>query len=306
MAIAKRVVLFLLVNALVVITISALTSFLGLTPRLRSYGFDLGQLAVFCALWGMGGAFISLLLSRAMAKWTMGLQLIDANTAEPELRQLYMTVQELSRKVGLPQMPEVAIYDSPELNAFATGPTKSQALVAVSTGLLQRMNRDEIEGVLGHEIAHVANGDMVTMTLLQGVVNAFVMFFARILAYALTAGRQSDGQRSVGMAYYAVQFVLEIVFMILGSIVVAWFSRWREFRADAGGAQLSGTQSMVSALQALKTYSEEQTAVPANLRTLMISGGQSSLMKLFASHPPLDDRIAKLVERGASAQSLQS
>ncbi len=301
MALAKRIVLFLVVNALVVFTISIITSTLGLNSYLRDYGLDQGSLMVFCAVWGMGGAFISLLFSRAMAKWTMGVQIIDPATAEPELRELVQVVYRLSREVGLPQMPEVGVYQGQELNAFATGPTKSMALVAVSTGLLQRMNRDEVEAVLGHEISHVANGDMVTMTLLQGVVNAFVMFFARILAYALTAGRQSEGeQRGVNLgAYYLVQMLLEVVFMLLGSIVVAWFSRLREFRADAGGARLSGTRNMVNALQALKTYSEER-AVPANLKTLMISEGRSPLMNLFASHPPLDDRIARLMKEGQS------
>lgn len=301
MALAKRVILFLVVNALVVFTISIITSTLGLNSYLRDYGLDQGSLMVFCAVWGMGGAFISLLFSRAMAKWTMGVQIIDPGTAEPELRELVQVVYRLSREVGLPQMPEVGIYQGQELNAFATGPTKSMALVAVSTGLMQRMNRDEIEAVLGHEISHVANGDMVTMTLLQGVVNAFVMFFARILAYALTAGRQGEGeQRGVNLgAYYVVQMLLEVVFMLLGSIVVAWFSRLREFRADAGGARLSGTRNMVNALQALKTYSEER-AVPANLKTLMISEGRSPLMNLFASHPPLDDRIARLMKEGQS------
>ena len=301
MALAKRVILVLVVNALVVFTISIITSTLGLNSYLRDYGLDQGSLMVFCAVWGMGGAFISLLFSRAMAKWTMGVQIIDPGTAEPELRELVQVVYRLSREVGLPQMPEVGIYQGQELNAFATGPTKSMALVAVSTGLMQRMNRDEIEAVLGHEISHVANGDMVTMTLLQGVVNAFVMFFARILAYALTAGRQGEGeQRGVNLgAYYVVQMLLEVVFMLLGSIVVAWFSRLREFRADAGGARLSGTRNMVNALQALKTYSEER-AVPANLKTLMISEGRSPLMNLFASHPPLDDRIARLMKEGQS------
>lgn len=300
MALAKRVVLFLLVNALVVLTISIITSALGLNGYLREYGMDQGSLMLFCAVWGMGGSFISLLTSRAMAKWTMGVQIIDPNTSDPELRELVSVIHRLSKQAGINQMPEVGVYQGQDLNAFATGPSKSQALVAVSSGLLQRMNHDEIEAVLGHEISHVANGDMVTMTLLQGVVNAFVMFFARLLAYALTAGRQGDGeQRGVNLgAYYMVQMLLEVVFMLLGSIVVAWFSRLREFRADEGGAKLSGTRNMVSALQALKTYSEER-AVPANLKTLMISEGRSPLMTLFASHPSLDDRIARLMKEGA-------
>lgn len=302
MALAKRVLLFVVVNALVVFTIAVITSALGLNSYLKDYGLDQGSLMLFCALWGMGGAFISLLVSRAMAKWTMNVQIIDPNTQDPDLRDLIQVIYRLSKEAGLSCMPEVGIYEGQELNAFATGPTRSMALVAVSTGLLQRMNRDEIEAVLGHEISHVANGDMVTMTLLQGVVNAFVMFFARILAYVLTAGRQGDSeQRGLNLgAYYLVQMLLEVVFMLLGSIVVAWFSRLREFRADEGGAKLSGTRNMVNALQALKTYSEER-AVPANLKTLMISEGRSPLMSLFASHPPLDDRIARLMKEGAKS-----
>jgi len=195
-------------------------------------------------------------------------------------------------------MPQVGIYQSPELNAFATGPTKKRSLVAVSTGLLQKMNREEVEGVLGHEITHISNGDMVTMTLLQGVVNAFVMFLSRVIAYAIASAlRDSDrGGRGISYGiYFLVSIVLEIVFMIFGSMVVAWFSRWREFRADAGGARLAGRGAMVEALQALqRNYEIEDPRVQPAFQNLKISGHPKGWRKLFASHPPLSERIERL------------
>jgi heat shock protein HtpX len=258
----------------------------------------------FCLIWGMGGAFISLLISRLMAKWMMGVQVIDPNTHDPELQWLVQTVHGLSRSAGLPAMPEVGIYDSGDLNAFATGPTKSRSLVAVSTGLLQRMSREEVEGVLGHEVAHIANGDMVTMTLIQGIVNAFVMALARILGFAIAqaiGGRRDEEGRSSGIstiAYHISVFVLEMVFMILGTLVVAWFSRQREFRADAGGARLAGRDAMIRALQRLQAEyetlsSEEQPA----LATLKISSRGSGIMRFFSTHPQLEERIARLKQQ---------
>jgi heat shock protein HtpX len=196
-------------------------------------------------------------------------------------------------------MPEVGIYESPELNAFATGPTKSRALVAVSTGLLNRMNSAEIEGVLGHEVTHIANGDMVTMTLLQGVVNAFVMFLARVLAFAAATALRGDrdDRRGSDFSYpifYITQFVLEIVFMIIGSMIVAWFSRYREYRADAGGARLAGRESMIQALEALRrAYDLNDPSAQPAIQAMKISGGKSFL-QLFSSHPPLEERIARL------------
>ncbi len=301
MAMFKRIFLFLAVNILVMTTISLLIHFLGIRPYLNNYGIDYTQLAAFCLIWGMGGAFISLGLSRMMAKWMMGVQVIDPAVRDPELSRLVETVHNLARSAHLPVMPEVGIYDSPEVNAFATGPTKSRALVAVSSGLLNRMSDAEIEGVLGHEIAHVANGDMVTMTLLQGVVNAFVMFLSRALAFAIAQAMRGDRDERDrgGMGFgtqFMVQFALEIVFMIMGSMVVAWFSRWREFRADAGGARLAGHQSMVSALQALqRTYELVDTQAQPAVQTLKIAGKGSGLMALFASHPPLEERIERLM-----------
>lgn len=225
---AKRIFLFLAVNFLVIITISIVLNVLGVRPYLRSYGIDYQSLLVFCLVWGMGGAFISLGLSRVMAKMAMGVQVIDPNTADAGAQELLQIVGNLTRSANLP-MPEVGVYESPEVNAFATGPTKSRALVAVSSGLLHRMNRAEIEGVLGHEVTHIANGDMVTMTLLQGVVNAFVMFLARVIAFAVTQamrGRDDNEAPSWGI-FFMVQMVLQVVFMIAGSMVVAWFSRYR-------------------------------------------------------------------------------
>ena len=226
MAMLKRIFLFLAVNFLVVLTISILLNVLGIRPYLTATGLDYEQLLAYCLVWGMTGALISLGLSRVMAKFMMGVQVIDPQTHDPELQDLVQTVHSLAKSAGLPAMPEVGIYDSPEVNAFATGPTKSRSLVAVSTGLLRRMNREEAQGVLGHEVAHIANGDMVTMTLIQGVVNAFVMFLSRVIAFALSQALRSSDDReersgSPGMSYYLVQMVLEIFFMILGSMVVA-------------------------------------------------------------------------------------
>lgn len=296
MALVGRIFLFLVVNAIVVASVSLLMNLLGIGYYLNQYGLDVRSLAIFCLLWGFSGSFISLLMSRAIAKMSCGVQLIDPNTNDPSLRRLLDIVYELSRKAGLPVMPEVGIYDSPDPNAFATGPSKSRALVAISTGLLSRMNVAEIEGVLGHEITHVSNGDMVTMTLLQGIMNSFVMFLSRLIAFVLTTDRDRDEARGPGFMYYIVQMVLETVFMLFGSMIVAWFSRWREYRADAGGAKLAGTGNMIAALQELqKTYElVGMSAKPATVQTLQISSKPSGLMRLWSSHPPLEDRIARL------------
>jgi heat shock protein HtpX len=290
---AKRIVLFLAVNFLVVITLSVLLSVLGIQPYLRANGIDYGSLMAFCLVWGMGGAFISLLLSKVMAKMAMGVQTIDPGTSDAAGQQLLQTVGHLAQGAGIP-MPEVGVYASDDLNAFATGPSKRSALVAVSSGLLRRLDRAEVEGVLGHEITHVANGDMVTMTLLQGVVNAFVMFFARAIAWAVASSmrRDDDDDVSYGLVF-AVQIVLEIVFMVLGSIVVAWFSRWREFRADAGGARLAGRENMVHALEALRRDVDNVPQAAPAVAAFRIND-RSAFARLFASHPPLEERIARL------------
>jgi heat shock protein HtpX len=295
----KRIFLFMLVNILVMTTISIVTNMLGLRAYMTPYGIDYGQLMVFCLLWGFGGALISLALSRVMAKWMMGVKIIDPNTTDPRLRDLVSMVYRLSDQAGLPQKPQVGLYDSAEVNAFATGPTKARSLVAVSTGLLNRMNRDEVEGVIGHEVAHVANGDMVTMTLVQGVINAFVMFLARIISFAIVnASRSNNEERPSFMLQAMITMALEIFLSILGSIVVAWFSRWREYRADKGGANLAGRGKMIAALKALKSLHnigpqfepESQKAMAA----FKISSRRSGFLALFSTHPDLDDRIAAL------------
>lgn len=298
MQMAKRLFLFLAVNLLVMTTITAGLGLLGVGnyfPR-----GDLAGLAVFCLVWGMGGAFISLGLSRLMAKWMMGVQVVPADTTDPGLRELVDTVHGLARAANLPAMPEVGIYESPDVNAFATGPTRSRALVAVSSGLLQNMGRREVEGVLGHEVAHIANGDMVTMTLIQGVVNAFAMFLARVLAFVVSqALRSRDDDRGGGWIEWILIMVFQNVFMLLGFIVVARFSRQREFRADAGGARFAGRSNMVSALQALQRLHDPEAAAAAaqqapSFQALKISGKTGGFAALFATHPPIEERIARL------------
>lgn len=295
----KRILLFAITNLLIIVTISIILNLLGIQPYLNARGINYGQLFIFCLVWGMGGAFISLGISRLSAKWMMGVKVIDP--ASPgEFRELVETTHRLARTAGLKVMPEVGIYDSPDVNAFATGPTRNRALVAVSTGLLRRMDRSETEGVLAHEVAHVANGDMVTMTLVQGVINAFVMFFARILAFAVSqALRGKDDERGGSfMLNFLLITVFEIIFGLLGYLVVAAFSRWREFRADRGGAQYAGRAKMIAALQSLqRTYGraeEKQEERGASLATLKISGRRGGLVALMATHPPLEARIARL------------
>ncbi len=293
----KRIGLFLAVNVLVMVTISVILNVLGVKPYITQYGLDYESLMIFCLVWGMGGAFISLALSRVMAKWMMGVKVIPAETRDPDQRELLQTVHALARAANLSVMPEVGVYESPEVNAFATGPTKSRSLVAVSTGLLSRMKREEVRGVLAHEVAHIANGDMVTMTLIQGVVNAFVMFLARVIAFAITMTGRKDNEESQGtpFAFYAVQMVLEIAFMILGSMVVAWFSRYREFRADKGGARLAGRESMVQALESLKnTFESVDPSEQPAIQALKISSRPGGIMRLFSTHPPLEERIERL------------
>lgn len=294
----KRIFLFIAVNVLVLITISLTLNVLGIQPYLSSYGIDYPSLLAFCAVVGFSGALISLALSRVMAKMMLGVQVIDpghpASTMERDLIQL---VHRLAQKAHLPA-PEVGIYESPEMNAFATGPSRSKALVAVSSGLLQRMDISAIEGVLGHEISHISNGDMVTMTLLQGVVNTFVMFFARIAAWALSnalAGNRDDGEnRGPNPLIHLLSVVLfEILFSLLGAIVVAYFSRRREFRADKGSADLNGKEKMIHALEVLKreTFVDDHQAPVA---TLKISGHTKTFLSLLASHPDIDLRISSL------------
>jgi heat shock protein HtpX len=287
----KRIFLFLITNLAIVLTLSVVLSVLGVGRYVGPGGLDIGSLATFCFIWGMGGAFISLQLSRWMAKRATGVQLVEGRTGRHEADWLYATVQRLTQQANLP-MPEVGIYDSPEVNAFATGPSKSRSLVAVSSGLLRAMRPEEVEGVLAHEVAHIANGDMVTMTLLQGIMNAFVMFLARLIAFFM---RSSDSRNSGGS--YLVVFMLEIVLGILGSMVTAWFSRHREFRADHGGATLAGRDKMIGALRRLAANRNLVDTRHEALATMKINGTRG-WMVFFSTHPPLEARIAAL-ERAA-------
>jgi heat shock protein HtpX len=285
----KRIFLFLLTNLAIVLTLSVVLSLLGVGNYVTPYGLDLEALAIFSLVWGMGGAFISLQMSRFIAKRATGVRLVDGRTGTAELDWLYATVTRLTQQANLP-MPEVGVYDSAEVNAFATGPSKSRSLVAVSSGLLRSMRQDEVEGVLAHEVAHIGNGDMVTMTLLQGVINAFVMFFARVIAFAISRG--SDSRSSAGSNFMVV-IVLQIVLGILGSIVTAWFSRQREFRADRGAATLAGRDRMIAALQRLAGNRELVDTSHQALATLKINGTRG-WMVFFSTHPPLEARIAAL------------
>jgi heat shock protein HtpX len=293
MQIAKRVLLFLATNFLVITTISIVMQLLGVGHYLTAHGIDYMALLVLCTLWGFGGAFISLLLSKWMAKMAAGVQVIDPETRDPEARWLITTVHRLAQQAGIEEMPEVGVYDSPEVNAFATGPTRNNALVAVSTGLLERMDRGAVEGVLGHEVAHVANGDMVTMTLVQGVINAFVMFAARVIAFLVTQNSRSENRY---LLQSVITMLLQIALSFLGMMVVAAFSRWREYRADAGGASLAGKSKMILALEALREVSRRRMPqeAHASLATLKISGTRGGFAALFSTHPDLEDRIARL------------
>ena len=286
----KRLLLFLLTNLAVVVVLSAILSLLGLGGYIGADGqVQIVPLAIFCLVWGMGGALISLQMSRWLAKRALRIQLVSGQTGNADLDWLHATVSRLAAQANLP-MPEVGVYASQEVNAFATGPSKKRSLVAVSTGLLQTMEHNEIEAVLGHELGHIANGDMVTMVLIQGVINAFVLFFARIAAFAV---RLAVHRRIAWMAGFATRIALEIVLGILGSLVTAWFSRQREFRADAAGANLAGRDSMIAALRRLATTKELiDTSRPA-LAALKISDKKSRLAA-FSTHPPLEERIAAL------------
>jgi heat shock protein HtpX len=286
----KRIFLFIVTNIAIVLTLSLVAALLGVGSGIGPGGLDLPALALFCLFWGMGGAFISLQMSRWIAKRTMGVQLVDGRTGNSQTDWLYETIGRLTRQANLP-MPEVGIYDSAEVNAFATGPSKSRSLVAVSTGLLRSMRPDEVEGVLAHEVAHIANGDMVTMTLLQGVMNAFVMFLARVIGYALT--RSNDSRSNNSGSYYLIVFVLQIVLGILAGLVVNWFSRYREFRADHGGATLAGRERMIGALRRLQANHDLVDTQQQALATMKINGGRS-WSSLFSTHPPLEERIAAL------------
>jgi heat shock protein HtpX len=294
MAMIKRVFLFALTNILVLVSLSfafnVICRFFGITPA-AYYDY----LLLFSVVMGFGGAFFSLMISKWSAKTMMGVRIIDPQSSDPALRRVVERVYEYSRAARLTKMPEVGIYESADVNAFATGPSRNNSLVAVSTGLLHRMETDEVDGVLAHEVAHIANGDMVTMTLLQGVINAVVIFFARAVANIIASQSRSSDDRPNPMLYMATVFILEIAFSVLGMIVVNYFSRAREFRADAGGARYAGTQKMAGALRALQGTVGRMPPEQESLATLKISGrSRGALMALFSTHPPLEERIRRL------------
>lgn len=284
----KRIALFLATNLAVLLVFSVVMAVFGIDPRTN------GGLLIMAALFGFGGSFISLLMSKWIAKKTTRAHVIVEPRSEIE-RWLVQTVRRQAEAAGI-GMPEVAIYEAPEINAFATGANRNKALVAVSTGLLRAMNRDEAEAVLAHEVSHVANGDMITMALLQGVLNTFVIVLSRLVGRVIDGflgGQRDDG--SVGIGYYLSVFVLDLVFGVLASVIAMWFSRWREFRADAGGARLAGRDNMVRALQRLKSNIEGvDTSSAPSFMSMKISTRPNRFLALFSSHPPLEERIARL------------
>lgn len=298
MGFLKRIILFLALNFLVIFTISMLMNLFNIQPFLSGYGLNYRSLMIFCMLWGMGGALISLALSRKMALWVMRVKLIKNISQNREEQTLYQMVQELSMRAQLPQTPQVGVYESNEVNAFATGPTQKKSLVAVSRGLLNRMKENEIRAILAHEISHIKNGDMVTMTLLQGVINAFVMFLARVLAFFLSSSGRNNRRNGSTLGYIFWVYIFEFCFMILGSMLTCAYSRFREYRADFGGAQLAGKQDMIDALQSLRALQEIKDPIENRqtaLQTLKISGiKKRGLLALLGTHPAIEDRIHRL------------
>ena len=285
----KRIVLFLLTNLAVGLVLTVVLSLIGADRYLAGSGLNVGTLAVYSVIVGFAGSFISLLLSKTIAKYSMGLHMIEAPQTADE-QWIVSTVHKLADKAGVGH-PEVGIYEG-EPNAFATGAFKNSSLVAVSTGLLQSMTREEVEAVLGHEIGHVANGDMVTLTLIQGVVNTFVVFLSRVVGYIVDRAVFRT-ERGVGPGFMITVFVCQIVFGIAASVIVAWFSRWREFRADAASASLMGTpRPMIGALRRLGGL--EAGELPQALQAFGIAEGHNKYLALFASHPPIQERIAAL------------
>jgi heat shock protein HtpX len=287
-----RMILFFGTNLAIMLVLGIVVSVFGLDRWAYGHtGINLQGMLVMCAVFGMGGAFISLALSKTIAKYSVGAQVIMQPRNEGE-RWLLDTVRSHAQNAGI-GVPEVALYQSPEMNAFATGMSKNHALVAVSSGLLQGMNREQVSAVLGHEITHVANGDMVTLALIQGVLNTFVMFLARVVGGLIDGALQGDrdDNRGGGIGYFVIVMLLQFVFGILATMIVMWFSRWREFRADAGGAKLGGRANMISALQTLEG-NHGQSSLPKPVQAFGISGGGAS--RLFMSHPPIEERIAAL------------
>ncbi len=294
----KRVALFLATNLAILVVLGITVNVLGVNRFITESGMDLGSLFAFAAVFGMGGAFISLAMSKTVAKVSTGARVIEQPANKTEL-WLVETVRAQAQKAGI-GMPEVAVFESPAPNAFATGARRDASLVAVSTGLLRHMSRDEVEAVLAHEVSHVANGDMVTLTLIQGVVNTFVIALARIVGFVVDRALHRDEEyQGPGIGYWITSMVAEVLLGFLASIIVMWFSRQREFRADAGGASLAGRQKMISALERLRQVSEP-SHLPSQMAAFGINGGlKEGLARLFTTHPPLEERIAALREGGA-------
>jgi heat shock protein HtpX len=287
----KRIFYFLVTNLAIVLVLSITMRLLGVEPFLNANGLNLNSLLIFAAVMGFGGAFISLAISKWSAKQMSGAVTIETPKTPDEI-WLMNIVKKQSQAAGI-QMPEVAIFNSPVVNAFATGMSRNSSLVAVSSGLLEMMTKDEAEAVIGHEISHIANGDMVTLTLIQGVVNTFVLFFSRVIGYTVDKVVFKTRQ-GTGPAFFITMIISELLLGVLASIVVMWFSRQREYRADFGGGQLAGKEKMIAALQRLKTQ-YETSALPKSIAALGISGEQGiGLKELFSTHPSLDDRIARL------------
>lgn len=288
----KRIVLFLATNLAIVLVLSLTMRLLGVEPYLSQQGLNLNALLVFAAVMGFGGSFLSLAISKWTAKMSVGAQVIT-DPATPTEKWLVDTVARQARAAGI-AMPEVAIYDSPDVNAFATGMSKNRSLIAVSTGLLQGMTKEEAEAVLGHEVSHAANGDMVTLALIQGVVNTFVLFLSRVIGYVVDKVVFKTEKGEEGPAFFVTMMVAELVLGILASLIVMGFSRQREFRADQGGAQLAGRGAMINALRRLQSL-HEPAALPDKMAAFGINGGKpSGLRALFTTHPPLEQRIAAL------------
>ncbi len=292
-----RIALFIATNLAVLVLVSIIFGVLGVDQMLyqQGVGIDLTSLLIFCAIFGMGGSFVSLLISKWVAKRGTGARVITQPSNNVEA-WLVSTVAKQAKAAGI-GMPEVAIFPSPQPNAFATGASKNNALVAVSTGLLEHMQQNEVEAVLGHEVGHIANGDMVTMGLLQGVLNTFVLFFARIIGYVVDRVVFKN-DRGHGIGFWVVTIAAQIVLGILASMILMWFSRYREFRADSAGAALAGRGNMIAALERLRAASQMPDTLPDSLTAFGIAGGlRSGMQALFASHPPLEQRIAAL-QRG--------
>ncbi|HEY1404987.1 MAG TPA: protease HtpX [Spirochaetota bacterium] len=291
MSVVKRIGFFLLTNIAVMVTISIILNVTGLGYYITARGINYTALIVFCVLWGMAGSLISLFLSKTMAKWSMGVKVIDPGEKTGVEGEILQIVRRTSQAARIP-MPEVGIYESPEVNAFATGPSKSSSLIAVSTGLLNNMKSNEVEGVIGHEMAHIANGDMVTMVLIQGVVNAFTMFLSRVISYFVSTMVREELEYIVRVV---LTILLDIIFSIIGSLIVAFFSRQREFRADFGGAKFAGKNNMIAALRALQATMD----APVDRRgeamaSLKISNRKKGFLSFFSTHPSLENRIAAL------------